>query len=233
MSVTWLRAEFQLRQSGPNLATRRKPKQARSSQLVEDVLEAAVLVLSREGAKRFTTTRVADVAGVSVGSLYQYFPNKESILIRLQVEEWQTTAALLLDILEATDQAPLDRVRATVAAFLRSECEEAALRTALAEEAPVFRESTDSIKSRRAVFRRFLAFWRKLLPHATSRQRLRAIDLVMTTVVAVGNQVSEKPRSADEIEAWAEDLSDMFCAYIGRLQKRSGCPPRLGIRPRG
>lgn len=221
-SVTWSRAEFPLKHSGPSLAFRKAPKQARSAQLVEDVLEAAVLVLSKEGAKRFTTTRVADAAGVSVGSLYQYFPNKESILIRLQVDEWQTTALLLLGILEKHDQPPLDRIRAAVAAFLQSECEEAAIRTALAEEAPVFRESTETMGSRRAMFRRFLAFWREVLPHSSAKQRLQAINLVMTTVEAVGNQVSEKPRSLGEIAEWATELSEMLCAYLSMMQKRAG-----------
>ena len=70
-----------------NVATalqRKAPKQARSTQLVADILEAANRVLEREGAARFTTIRVAETAGVSVGSLYQYFPNKLAILLTLQ-----------------------------------------------------------------------------------------------------------------------------------------------------
>jgi hypothetical protein len=64
------------------LAVRKRPKQVRSEQLVEDILQAATQVLAREGARRFTTARVAEAAGVSVGSPYQYFPNKEAILFR-------------------------------------------------------------------------------------------------------------------------------------------------------
>jgi AcrR family transcriptional regulator len=45
--------------------------------LVEDVLEAAIQVLSCEGAQRFTSARVAEAAGVSVGSVYQYFPTRK------------------------------------------------------------------------------------------------------------------------------------------------------------
>lgn len=56
------------------------PRQARSMQLVHDLLDAGIVVLEREGAEGFTTNRVAEVAGVSVGSLYQYFSNKEMIL---------------------------------------------------------------------------------------------------------------------------------------------------------
>ena len=67
------------RRSAP-LSSRRQPQQARSSDLVAAILEAALQVLAKEGVHRFTTTRVAERAGVSVGSVYQYFPNKASIL---------------------------------------------------------------------------------------------------------------------------------------------------------
>ena len=70
--------------SSPSISTRKQPKQARATDLVAAILEAAVQVLASEGAQRFTTTRVAEKAGVSVGSLYQYFPNKAAILFRLQ-----------------------------------------------------------------------------------------------------------------------------------------------------
>ena len=79
----------------PAISPRKAPQQARSSQMVADILEAALRVLAREGAARFTTVRVAEEAGVSVGSLYQYFPNKEALLYRLQTDEWQSTGSLL------------------------------------------------------------------------------------------------------------------------------------------
>ena len=63
------------RQTAP-ISARKRPRQARSERLVATILEAAIRVLAREGAQRFTTARVAETAGVSVGSLYQYFPNK-------------------------------------------------------------------------------------------------------------------------------------------------------------
>lgn len=58
------------------ISKRKQPRQARSSDLVAAILEAATQVLAEVGAERFTTARVAERAGVSIGSLYQYFPNK-------------------------------------------------------------------------------------------------------------------------------------------------------------
>ena len=59
--------------------TRREPKQQRSRQTVEAVLEAVRLVARRHGAEAITTNRIAEAAGVSSGSLYQYFPEKQGI----------------------------------------------------------------------------------------------------------------------------------------------------------
>jgi AcrR family transcriptional regulator len=63
-----------------SLEPRKTPVQARSTVTVEAISEATIQVLHAEGPDRLTTTRVAERAGVSVGTLYQYFPNKHSLL---------------------------------------------------------------------------------------------------------------------------------------------------------
>jgi AcrR family transcriptional regulator len=63
--------------------TRREPKQQRARQTVDAVLEAVQRVLKRHGAEAITTNRVAEAAGVSIGSLYQYFPDKQAIFVAL------------------------------------------------------------------------------------------------------------------------------------------------------
>jgi AcrR family transcriptional regulator len=213
-----------VRASNTRISLRKQPKQARSSRLVEDVLQAAIQVLSREGARRFTSARVAEAAGVSFGSLYQYFPNKESILFRLQLDEWRQTAALLTGLLDASDKAPLGRLRAAIAGFLRSECEEAPIRIALADAAPLFREAPEAATFRRAAFRPFLAFWREVLPDATPRQRRQAVEIVMMTVEAAGKRVSEDRKSFADVDAYAQALGDMVCAYVGQV-RGSRCAP--------
>jgi len=59
---------------------RKSPKQSRSKALVEAIYQATVRILPGVGSENLTTKKVAETAGVSIGSLYQYFPNKESIL---------------------------------------------------------------------------------------------------------------------------------------------------------
>jgi AcrR family transcriptional regulator len=62
---------------------RRQPRQQRSRALVDTILEAAAQVLAAEGPERTTTNRVAQRAGVSVGSIYQYFPDKHALFTAL------------------------------------------------------------------------------------------------------------------------------------------------------
>lgn len=62
------------------LSPRKRPSQARSAVTVDAIVEATIRVLLAEGYARLTTRRVAEVAGVSVGSLYQYFPNRRSLV---------------------------------------------------------------------------------------------------------------------------------------------------------
>lgn len=64
----------------PRASLQRIPTQGRSVEMVHAILDAAVRVLTEEGTVGFTTNRVAEVAGISPGSLYQYFGNKEMIV---------------------------------------------------------------------------------------------------------------------------------------------------------
>jgi AcrR family transcriptional regulator len=64
-------------------SARRAPKQQRSRQTVNDLLDAVQLVARRHGTQAITTNRIAEVAGVSIGSLYQYFPDKQAIFTAL------------------------------------------------------------------------------------------------------------------------------------------------------
>jgi AcrR family transcriptional regulator len=59
---------------------RKIPRQARSLATVEVILDAAALLLVDEGYDQATTNRIAERAGVSIGSLYQYFPNREAVV---------------------------------------------------------------------------------------------------------------------------------------------------------
>ncbi|TIR27604.1 MAG: TetR/AcrR family transcriptional regulator [Mesorhizobium sp.] len=204
----------------PSISTRKQPKQARATELVAAILQAAAQVLASEGAQRFTTTRVAQRAGVSVGSLYQYFPNKAALLFRLQSDEWRQTTELLCGILENVELSPLERIRTLVHAFIRSECEEAAVRGALNDAAPLYRDAPEAQEARATANRTVEAFMRETLPDAPDTGRALAGELIMKTLSAVGADFSEKERTDGEIEAYSGALADMFCAYLKSLGHR-------------
>jgi AcrR family transcriptional regulator len=203
----------------PQISSRKQPQQARSTALVAAILQAATQVLAKEGAHRFTTARVAEKAGVSVGSVYQYFPNKAAILFRLQSDEWRQTSASLRDILGDTAKAPLERLRVLVHAFIRSECEEAGMRTALNDAAPLYRDAPEARERRASGSRTMQAFMREALPGASKRTRALAGDLIASTMSAVGKQFSATPRTEAEADAYAAAMADMFCAYLQALER--------------
>jgi AcrR family transcriptional regulator len=205
------------------ISSRKQPQQARSAELVAAVLSAAVQVLAKEGAQRFTTARVAEKAGVSVGSLYQYFPNKAAILFRLQSDEWRQTTALLRSILEDVQKAPLERLRILVHAFIRSECEEAAIRVALNDAAPLYRDAPEAKEARVSGTRAVDVFMREALPKASRAARAVAGELITSTLSAAGKNFSESPRAAAQIDTYADAMADMFCAYLESLRWRQ-CP---------
>jgi AcrR family transcriptional regulator len=189
-------------------------------------MEAATRVLMREGARRFTTARVADEAGISIGSLYQYFPNKESILFKLQTDEWNVTRNLLNHILSDASIPPFDRLRQALRLFFKSECEEAQLRVALADAAPLYRHAPESLKHRSAGQTQGVAFMAEALPRADQAQREFCADLLITTMSAVGKAVSEQGRSPQNVDAVAMALGDMFCGYLASCAGAPAKPKR-------
>jgi len=203
----------------PQISSRKRPRQARSNELVAVILEAAAQVLAQQGAARFTTARVAERAGVSIGSLYQYFPNKAAILFRLQTDEWAQTGDVLRQTLADTGVPALERLRRLVHAFLRSECEEAQMRVALNDAAPLYRDAPETRQARAQGEAAFDAFMSEALPAATAQTRALAVDLIGTTLSTVGKQFSSRnPAPAPAaIDAYAEAMADMFCAYLRTL----------------
>ncbi len=97
---------------------RRIPRQARASETVALILEAAAQILEAGGLEAFTTNAVAERAGVSIGTLYQYFADKNAILLALAQQEVQSTLAELRRSEGA--ETPEDRVRHTVRAIINA-----------------------------------------------------------------------------------------------------------------
>lgn len=210
----------------PQLSSRKQPQQARSADLVAVILQTAIQVLAEQGRQRFTTARVADRAGVSVGSVYQYFPNKAAILFRLQSDEWARTASSVCAILLDSGQSTHRRLRAWVHAFIQSECEEAQVRIALNDAAPGYRDAPEARTSRVSIDRAMQAFMAEALPDAPPQAREATGDMIRSTLNAAGKQFSMAARTPLEIHAYAETLADMFCAYLAAVTSGDARPAR-------
>ena len=89
---------------------RKQPRQSRSLMTVEDILEAAAQLLVAEGRDALTTTRVAERAGVSVGTLYQYFADLDTLLAKLVEQHLQRERDAMTAALHAGSSMPLPQL---------------------------------------------------------------------------------------------------------------------------
>jgi AcrR family transcriptional regulator len=108
---------------------RREPNQRRSRATVDAILEASARIIRRRGIGDLTTNEIADVAGVSIGSLYDYFENKSAILLALARRFLLNDEAALMAALATA--APSERVRALVSALLERHAHDPAVRRAV------------------------------------------------------------------------------------------------------
>lgn len=84
------------------LSPRKKPAQSRAAATVHAILEGAANILERQGLEGYTTNEIAARAGVSIGSLYQYFPNKDAVTIALIEREMEGMVEEVISALALT-----------------------------------------------------------------------------------------------------------------------------------
>jgi AcrR family transcriptional regulator len=118
----------------PQLSPRKPPSQARSRATRQAIIDGAAQLIGRHGLDAFNTNAVAERAGVSIGSLYQYFPNKDAIMVAL-IQQTQRERAEALGAALAQSHATLfDLVRAVVRAVIRQHQEQSLLAAAIDHE---------------------------------------------------------------------------------------------------
>jgi|SRR5215472_5095049 len=119
------------------LEKRRHPKQRRARQTVEAVLDAVIRILKREGIRAITTNRIAEVAGVSVGSVYQYFPDKQAIFVALHRRHIDRVDRIIQTALVEHATAPLDDLmRAMIEGMIEAHSSDLELYHLLATSVP-------------------------------------------------------------------------------------------------
>ena len=116
---------------------RKRPRQARSQATVDAILAATARVLVRHGFDGLTTNSLATAAGVSIGSLYQYFPNKEALvaaLIERHIEEMN--AAIVAELQRVAKQPIAQAARSVIELTIRAHAIEPELHRVLTEQVP-------------------------------------------------------------------------------------------------
>jgi AcrR family transcriptional regulator len=189
--------------------------------MVERILDAATRVLSTQGYAQMSTNRVADVAGVSVGSLYRYFSDKEEIFetLRLRASD-AILERLTAAIADAARQPPRVGVRAVVAALVAALQEHQAVVRALVNEVPMGTQSNvlPEIERGLATFTRIYAA--QQLPDLPAAEMEARIYLAMGVTLNSCLRIAlEKPPDLDG-EHLIDLVVDMLLPLGGRAQPR-------------
>ncbi|HHO54652.1 MAG TPA: TetR/AcrR family transcriptional regulator [Deltaproteobacteria bacterium] len=194
---------------------RKQPRQARSKRMVRALLDATAKVLVEEGWSAASTNRVADVAGVSVGSLYQYFPNKESLVLTLAREHGEAQLQLLSEALEKVQDLPIqEAIACFVDATLASHRSDPELHVHLT--ASVLAHGLSSIHElhgvARPLVRQYLEQFRDQL--AVTDLDTATFLLVTTVESAIHGAILESPERLED-PVFERELVALVCRYLG------------------
>ena len=196
---------------------RKRPVQQRSRSTVDVVLEAAAQVLERDGYAAATTDRIAERAGVSIGTLYQYFPNKDAILLALTQQHARTAQAVLEPLLrELVDGTP--PVAAWLPRFVRA-CVELngrrpRLHQILFEETPFPPETMEAMYSSGDVIIAVIESYLARVPGITVTDPRMAAYLMFRTVGAVIHAGVVRRPAECSMDACGEEVITLLLGYL-------------------
>jgi AcrR family transcriptional regulator len=195
---------------------RKSAVQRRSQATVDALLEATARVLTREGYDRASTNRIAAVAGVSVGSLYQYFPNKESVVAALVARHNREMLDLLRRGLEQVATLELEpAMRELVQAMVAAHRVDPELHRIFDEQVPRMGALAEVAAIEREIFVLVRAYL-EARPEVAAADLDRATFICVTTVETLTHEiVIREPRFADsEITAFVDDITRMVVGYL-------------------
>jgi AcrR family transcriptional regulator len=194
---------------------RKQPRQGRAKVTVEALLEAAAQVLVSSGYEATTTKQVAERAGVSIGSLYQYFPNKEALVSALFERISQQVLTVLSDSLRPAEVAePQERVRRLVRTLVEVYAVNPRLQQVLLEQAPRMGPQ----RSVQELQFRLESLVRSALSRNAERLRPRNLELAVFLLLravrgAIWSTLTERPELVREPE-FVEELSALVLGYL-------------------
>lgn len=198
-------------------APRKRPSQDRSQHTVEVIVEAATRVFDELGLQA-TTNRIAELAGVSVGSLYQYFPDKLALITELHERHRSRVAQAVLQALDATPALPLESaVRRVVACSLAVHRDRPGLQRVLHAHLPQLSERDDASPAKRQVVERTGRWLEARLPGATPATVALAVQTLLTLSESLVHAAVLGPAGGVDEGATADNITQAICGYLDRL----------------
>jgi len=202
-------------------APRKKPRQDRSLATVDAILDATARVLTTTGYDRASTNRIAMAAGVSVGSLYQYFPSKEALVAALATRHNAKMSALVRAKLAELAEAPMPlAVRAMIDAMFASHAVDPKLHKVLIEEVPRIGRLENVVAAEReteALVAALLEVRKRDLRRGKSGQPAH-VETMAFILVRVVEAVTHASVTAEHDPARArrvaDELADMVLRYL-------------------
>ncbi len=194
--------------------SRKQPKQRRSEETRRQILDAAARVFEAYGYASGTTNRIAEAAELSVGSLYQYFPNKDAILRALMQEHLEAGARHLMQQLAGGLPDDLEAaLRVVVRATIDNHRAQPRLHRVLFEEAPRAPDFLAQLHESESALVEAAAGLLDGLPGARMADPKLAARMVVTTIESVVHRLITSPDPVDP--ALVEDeLVAMLTAYL-------------------
>ena len=202
------------------LEPRKTPVQARSTASVDAILEATIQVLLDVGKERLTTTRVALRAGVSVGTLYQYFPNKSALLQAVLERHLREVAEVVEAVCREQRGAPIRQMAtALITAFFEAKMRNIETSVALYSVS----SDVDGAKIALQMRGRFLKAVTGMLesahePLATDPRV--AASMLQGATVGVSRSLLESASTEKQLDASRKELIFLACAYLDASRAR-------------
>lgn len=201
---------------------RKQPKQLRSRLMVETILEAAAQVFSERGFEAATTNQIAERAGISIGSLYQYFPNKDSLILAVQKVHHDQVLSVIRAAMERSRNLPLrDAIKTIVGANLDLHLADAKLHAAFEEWIPTQSRLVDRDEFQKDMIATVSGYLESRPDVPESSDRGAAIFVIMNLVKSVMHASVSVERPIEDREQILNRVAD---GVVGCLQPVSGSP---------
>lgn len=201
-----------------DLKPRKKPRQGRSRETVAVILEAATQVFEERGYQETSTNQIAERAGVSIGSLYQYFPNKESILYMLLERHVESINRLIESQIVEIEKAGgfgKTAIRSIIQLFIGLHENEPAYHRIIMEEVPY--EHQKLIQIVREGERNAVEQWKRVMertPGIRLRDKNMAANMFVQTVNALTHRYVILKDADFNLDAFVDNITDMLLRYL-------------------